>query len=108
MAGPAMSEVAKHMATMATKIRSSITPLDKPTPARMMPVAPCAFKPNAMATASRLRGMPARQAPPPAKKSPQERVDAETLGNAARDQNDQGGNPDETHRPTDMPFGPMQ
>jgi hypothetical protein len=41
-----MSEVTSAIITMATKMRASMTPSVRPTPARMIPVAPRAFRPN--------------------------------------------------------------
>ena len=46
-----------------SKMRSSMTPLASPTPARMMPVAPRAFSPAPIAQTSRSSGMPAAFAP---------------------------------------------
>ena len=36
--GPAISDVTAAMKTMATKIRASMSPFARPTPARMIPV----------------------------------------------------------------------
>jgi hypothetical protein len=61
--GPARIEVTMAMTTRATKTSSSMIPAWRPVAARMMPVAPRALSPHAIAHASRPMGNPAALTP---------------------------------------------